>query len=143
MDTQGNTQTCADTVLSCSITEARGHVQLRPSSAALVMLVATVASLHPCTLQLHHKASRCLESTQRTHTRSPGPGAQRACVPGLQGTITIAKTVPSSLQPSGHSTDSSRKHIPSLPVKKAYFLGLELLPEGQTSCLPHNPRLGR
>ena len=50
--------------------------------------------------------------------------------------VTIRKTVLGRLLPPGHSTHNRLKHTPSLSVKKAYLLVLELQPEGQVSGLP-------
>lgn len=45
-------------------------------------------------------------------------------------------TVLSRLPPPGSHTDCKLKYTPSLAVKKAYSLILELQPEGQTSGFP-------
>lgn len=63
--------------------------------------------------------------------------ARRVCIPGSHGTLTIGDRVLGRLPPPGHFTDSRLKYTPSLSVKEAYFLGLELRPEEQVSALAH------
>lgn len=50
-----------------------------------------------------------------------------ACIPESQETVTIKKAVLSRLSP-GHRIDKILKHTPSLSVKEAYLLVLELRP---------------
>lgn len=59
-----------------------------------------------------------------------------ACITGSYGTVQI-ETFVAQLPTPGYSTDSKLKHTPSLPVKEAYLLVLELPLEGQASGLTH------
>lgn len=52
-------------------------------------------------------------------------------------TLTIEETVLGILPLAGHCTDSRLKHTPSVSVKEAYLLVLELWPEGHTLGLAH------
>lgn len=56
--------------------------------------------------------------------------ARGVCVPRAHKTIIIRKTVLDRLPHPEYCTDSRLKHIPSLPVKKAHLIVLELQPEG-------------
>ena len=69
-----------------------------------------------------------------------GPSGQRTGVPVLHRTVTISKTVfgrPTPTPTPGHGTEVRLKHNLSLPVKRTYFLNLELHPEGQAFGFPH------
>lgn len=50
---------------------------------------------------------------------------------------TIRETILSRLPSPGHYTTSRLKRTPSLPVKKAYFVVLELQPKGYVLRFPH------
>lgn len=69
--------------------------------------------------------------------------ARESCISGPHGTETIGKIVLIMMIPKGHCTDSRLKHIPSVSLKRAYLLVLELKPEGQVSGFQHIQRLWR
>lgn len=56
---------------------------------------------------------------------------RRICVPEIHWITTIREIVLLKLSPTGHCTESRSKHTPSLSVKEACSLILELHPEGQ------------
>lgn len=64
-------------------------------------------------------------------------------VPRSHRIVTIREGVLGRLPSPGHCTDSGLKHSPSLSVKEAYLLVLELWPQGQASGMKHVQRLQR
>lgn len=52
--------------------------------------------------------------------------AKGAGIPELQGTVTVRRTVLGRPPHAGHFTNSELTHTPTLSMKKAYLLNLEL-----------------
>lgn len=67
--------------------------------------------------------------------------AKGECISVTHMSETIRERVLGRIPPPGHCINSRLKHIPSIPMKRAYIL--IIMPEGQHSGLPHIPRLQR
>lgn len=75
--------------------------------------------------------------TQGTPLHHMALEAKVTFIPGSQRTVTIKEAVIGRLQPRGYCIDTRLKHTPSLFVKEAYLLVLELCPERQALGLTH------
>ena len=101
------------------------------SASSLELLMCPTPNIlqQPCQSQQTHSPHRdtpdCLALV-----------AKRTCVPDLNGTVTIRKTVLDRPHTPACCLDSKLQHNPSLPVKKPVSKSLELQPEGQASGFP-------
>lgn len=129
--------TCIGKTLSCYTDKIGGSVLSRNFSAAFPKLVSEFHALHSTAILL--KAAVI-------HNLHRGPTldcqtwvAKGAGITGLHNNL--KDTSRQATNP--RTTNSQLKHNPSLPVKKAYLLSLQLQAKRQTSGVPNTQKLRR